>query len=430
MSKAQHGEKNLLVFSQVYLPDPASVGQHIADVAAEMVGRGYRVRVYTADRGYEDPSRRYPRREVLSGVEVRRLPFSSFGKRSMLHRLAGTVLFLLQCTWISLTTPRLSGILFSTSPPLVGIAASLVRRVRGTPIAYWVMDLNPDQLIALGKLSPTSWVARVLESVNRFILRSSSVIFTLDRLMADRIRDKDRRLNSRIVVIPPWPHEEHIEPTGHSNNPFRTRHSLDGQFVVMYSGNHSPSNPLSTLLQAAVQLRDRSDIRFVFVGGGLGKKEVETFAAKHRLANVVSLPYQPITELKYSLSAADVHVVSLGEAMAGVVHPCKVYGAMAAARPILYFGPRPSHVTDILDQRNVGWHVDHGDVAAATSTIEHILRLSSSEREQMGEAGLALLDEEISQRALCNQFCDYLETALGCRSGSAPEMSPQAAVSY
>src|SRR5688572_14648900 len=85
--------RTLVIFSQVFVPDPASVGQHIADVAAEMTRRGWRVIVYTADRGYDDPSKRYARRETYRGVEVRRLPFASFGKHSILTRALGTASF-------------------------------------------------------------------------------------------------------------------------------------------------------------------------------------------------------------------------------------------------------------------------------------------------------------------------------------------------
>src|SRR5204863_7909491 len=111
----------------------------------------------------------------------------------------------------------------------------------------------------------------------------------------------------------------------------------------MYSGNHSPSNPLATLLHAAVHFKDDPTLRFLFVGGGLGKKEVEAVIAEHQLMNALSLPYQPLADLRYSLSAADIHVVSLGLDMVGIIHPCKIYGAMAVAKPTLSFGPRPSH---------------------------------------------------------------------------------------
>ena len=140
----------------------------------------------------------------------------------------------------------------------------------------------------------------------------------------------------------------------------------------MYSGNHSPSNPLDTLLEAALAFRDDPDIRFLFVGGGIGKRRVEEFIREHGLTNALSLPYQPLSELRHSLSAADVHVVSLGEPMVGIIHPCKVYGAMAVARPVLYFGPSPSHVADLLERapirpRSASWgcrRCDRGDPRA------------------------------------------------------------------
>src|SRR5690348_15983854 len=75
--------RTLVIISQTFVPDPASVGQHIADVAQEMARRGHRVVVYTSNRGYENPGLRYPSRKNLNGVDVRRLPFSSFGKRSI-----------------------------------------------------------------------------------------------------------------------------------------------------------------------------------------------------------------------------------------------------------------------------------------------------------------------------------------------------------
>ena len=77
----------LLVLSQVYVPDPASVGQHMADAAQEMAHRGWRVVVLTSRTGYDDPAITYPAREVRQGVEIRRLSWASFGKRSIAARL-------------------------------------------------------------------------------------------------------------------------------------------------------------------------------------------------------------------------------------------------------------------------------------------------------------------------------------------------------
>jgi glycosyltransferase involved in cell wall biosynthesis len=416
-------KNTLLIFSQVFIPDPASVGQHIADVASEMARRGHRVIVYTSARGYDDPAVKYPRRETIDGVEVRRLPLASFGKKSILTRIIGTVSFMTQALLAGLVARDLGGIFFSTSPPLVGMIATLVHWVRGVPIAYWLMDLNPDQLIALGKLRPRSPLAGLLRGVNGLILHESSLVVALDRFMADRI-DPRQRLRDKMLIMPPWPHEEHLgggcgaappaDAAGDSN-PFRARHGLAGKFVVMYSGNHSPSNPLDTLLEATMNIRDDPDIRFLFVGGGIGKRRVEEFIREQGLTNALSLPYQPLSELQHSLSAADVHVVSLGERMVGIIHPCKVYGAMAVGRPVLYFGPSPSHVADLLGEHRFGREVRHGDVAGAVDTIRALFAATPAEREAMGRRGADALCRLLSQEILCNRFCDRLEQSLGMR---------------
>jgi glycosyltransferase involved in cell wall biosynthesis len=260
----------------------------------------------------------------------------------------------------------------------------------------------------MGKIGPSSATARILELVNRYILQQTSLIVALDRFMADRLRARGVP-DTKMVVMPPWPHEQHIEPAAGAENPFRQRHDLAGRFVVMYSGNHSPANPLRTLLDAAVRLKDDPDLRFLFVGGGLGKREVDATIRDHGLTNALSLPYQPLEELGNSLGAADVHVVSLGENMVGIIHPCKVYGAMAVGRPILFLGPRPSHVSDLLDRHSIGWHVAHGDVESAVRTLREIRSTPPETLARMGQSAQRALNAEVSQAILCRRFCDALD---------------------
>lgn len=409
---ARKGRRTLLVISQTFVPDPAAVGQYIADVAYAMADRGWRVIVYTSRRGYDNPKNLYPPHEIIHGVEVRRLPLASFGKKSILIRVIGTASFMAQALVRGLFTPNVSGILFSTSPPLVGIIASIVKMFRRLPIAYWAMDLNPDQLIAMGKIQPDGLIAGVLESANRLILRNSDLVVALDRFMAQRLEQRVA-MSEKLAVIPPWPHEDFIEPVRHDDNPFRQRHGLAGKFVVMYSGNHSPANPLDTLLEAAKRLKDDDRFRFLFVGGGIGKKHVEQFVQQHRIDNALCLPYQPLEDLRWSLSAADVHVVSLGSNMVGIIHPCKVYGAMAVGRPVLFFGPSPSHVSDLLDKYGIGYHVAHGDVDGAVQTLQHLADADPACLAKMGTTAQQVLQSRLSQDLLCGEFCDRLEAVLG-----------------
>ncbi|MDQ3441021.1 MAG: glycosyltransferase family 4 protein [Planctomycetota bacterium] len=434
MPRDPRREKTLLIVSQVFVPDPASVGQHVADVAVEMARRGHPVHVLTSARGYENPQQKYPPRETMQGVEIRRIPLASFGKRSIPLRVLGTAAFMTQILFRALFTQNLGGIFFSTSPPLVGLVGTIVAMIRRVPCAYWAMDLNPDQLIALGKIGERSFVAWLLESVNRWILRRSDLIIALDRFMAERLERRDPELRAKMLVLPPWPHEEHISQTEETStatngdvNPFRERHRLGGAFVVMYSGNHSPSNPLDTLLEAAKELRNAPDFRFLFVGGGSGKKDVEAFIREHDLPLVMSLPYQPLSELKHSLGAADVHVVSLGQEMVGIIHPCKIYGAMAAARPVLFLGPKPSHISDLMETHRLGWHVSHGDVSGAVAALREMSEMGRDELVAMGHRARAALQRDMGQQRLCRAMCDRVEgTIFSSERGAQASCAPGA----
>ena len=406
--------KTYLFLTQVYVPDPASVGQHMADAATELVRRGHRVIVLTSRRGYEDPSVSYRARERVAGVEVLRVPLASFGKGSLLLRIAAAISFVVQSALRGLRVPRPDAIVVSTSPPLAPVAALFLSWARRVAIKYWVMDLNPDQLIALGVIGQSSVFARALERLNRLILGRAASVVVLDRFMAERVSHKCEGVGSKLHVIPPWPHEDHLEEVPPERNPFRQRHRLDAKFVVMYSGNHSSSNPITTVIEAAKRLEGEDGLLFMFVGGGSAKKEVDAA----RSENIRSLPYQPLAELGFSLSAADVHLVSVGERMAGVVHPCKVYGAMAVGRPIILLGPERCHVGDILARHRVGWRVSHGDVDAAVALLRSLPGATRSELASMGRRARAAIREHFSKERLCTEFCDVLERGVVSRSVS------------
>lgn len=408
----RHGESDspgvLLFLSQVYPPDPAAVGQHLHDAAREMVRRGWRVRVLASARGYADPSRRYPARETLDGVEVRRVAIGSLGKGSLGSRSVGALLFLAQAFVRGLFGPRPTQVLVSTSPPMAPLFGMLLARLRRAPHTFWLMDLNPDQAIATGAVSPRALPARLLERANRAAARSSRAVVALDEFMAARVRER-WQLDGRLAVLPPWPLEEHVVPVPHAENPFRTRHGLQGKRVVMYSGNLSPVHPIDTILQAARALRDDARLAFVFIGDGGARAAVADAIRRDRLGNAQLLPYQPLAELRYSLSAADVHLVSMGANMVGIVHPCKVYGAMAAARPLLYLGPRRSHVGELVEKIDIGWHVDHGDVAGAVAALREIAAAPDEALAARGARARAALSAELSQQRLLASFCDVLE---------------------
>lgn len=398
----------LLVISQVFPPDPAAVGQHIGDVAEAMVARGWRVVVYTAGRGYDDPTVRYPVRETWHGVDVRRLPLSSFGKGGIGVRLVAQMLFLAQALLRGVFTRRLTAILVSTSPPFAGFGGRILGWIRRAPVVWWAMDINPDQMVRSGRLRESSLVARVFDWMNRVTLRGARDVITLDRFMRETLLRK-AAVEGKMHVIPPWAHDNVLEDVPHEANPFRHEHGLDDRFVVMYSGNHGYSTPLGTLLEAAKRLEHDRRIVFAFIGGGVVKKQIDEMVSLGRPPNILSLPYQPLENIRYSLSAADVHIVSIANEAVGVVHPCKIYGALAVGRPIIALAAKQSYAADIIASHDVGWVLQHGEVDRLTDLLRTIAGMPVDQRIALGMAAKQAAATEFSRSRLLARVCDVVE---------------------
>lgn len=422
--------KKFLIISQVFPPDPAAVGQYFDEAAQALRGTGAEVTILTANRGYDDPDQRFDAIENRSGVAVRRLPASSFGKASMPVRIFGQLSFLVQCIVRGLCMRGLTDLLVSTSPPMCGIVAVIIGWLRpSVKVHYWVMDLNPDQAVALGVFQPSHVLVKAMDWLNRRILKRASSVIALDRFMAERLRAKLESVKvktlegEKITILPPWPMGQHTKAVPHAENSFRKEQGWADKFVVMFSGNHSWVHPLGTILDAAEQLAGDPRFVFVFIGGGKGKAEVDERIAALKVGrcslngksaasrnqqpttgNLISLPYQPLEMIRYSLSAADLHLVSLGDNMSGIVHPCKVYGALAMARPVLTLGPKESYLSDILSEDPVGWSVAHGDVSGAVAALQAAADLSPEERAVMGDRARAVVAQKFNREQMVQQF--------------------------
>ena len=369
----------VLLLNQTFYPDVVATAQVLSDFAVGLVERGHHVTAIASQRAYDNPAQRFPARETWRGVEIQRLPSAGFGKASLWRRAADFGFFSAVTALRLFTLPRYDAVVALTSPPLVSYLAAWFCRLRGAKLYYWVMDMNPDEALAAGWLREGSLPTRALEVMSRFSLRQSHRIIALDRFMRDRIVAKGIPAE-RVAVIPPWAHDEAVHFDAEGRAKFRAAHGLTDKFVVMYSGNHSPVHPLTTLLAAARALADDPRFVFCFVGGGSEQPKVKKFAEENRLKNIRCLPYQPLNELAGSLSAADLHTVVLGDSFVGMIHPCKIYNILTVGSPVLYIGPEPSHLADILASMGSSPHtarVAHGRPADVVAQIKRIATLGT-----------------------------------------------------
>lgn len=364
----------ILLLNQAFYPDTVSTAQHLGDLAAALAERGHQVTVVAGRRAYDEPEKSFAARETWRGVKIIRISATHFGKQARWRRAADFASFIFSCCAKLLLLPRQDVVVALTTPPLISFIGAWRAKFWRARFCYWVMDMNPDEAIAAGWLRADSFAGGMLERMSRFSFRRADKIIALDRFMRDRITAK-RIAPEKIAVIPPWSQDGEVRFDAAGREQFRKANNLTDKFVVMYSGNHSPVHPLETLMQAAERLKDDASIAFCFIGGGSEFKRVRRWAEAGKRANVLCLPYQPLAQLSASLSAADAHVVVMGDAMPGLVHPCKIYNILAVSAPVIYIGPKPSHVTEILDRLG-GEHpsiqVAHGEADFLADQIQNL----------------------------------------------------------
>ncbi len=409
----------MLFINQAYAPDAAATAQHCEDLARYLVQRGHGVAVIASRSIYGQTGAMLPKRETRHGVHVHRVGLSLFGKRGIVLRAADFGLFYLAAGWRALWIrvpargrERKPDIVVTlTTPPFIGAVGGLMHRLRRAKHVYWAMDLYPDVLVAAGVSRRESLGTRVLEWFNRHEMRKADRVVALGRCMRELIESKavpPRQIDVIGVWSPNAPEDRFVDPAASA---YRTEWSLEGKFVVQYSGNFGLAHDYQTICDAMLTLGGHSDIAFVFVGGGKRVATVREFAEDHGLRNVVFKGYQKRECLPDLLSLADVHLISQAEAFTGIVVPSKLFGIMAAGRASLFIGPDRAEVARVLDETGGGLRFAIGDAAGLAQTI---LRLSR-DRAAADAMGRRALRASLSDHHPTSRFeaWESLLTAVG-----------------
>ena len=201
-------------------------------------------------------------------------------------------------------------------------------------------------------------------------------------------------------------------PLEKSKNWFVEKHHLEGKFVVQYSGHMGEGHDFSTILRAAKRLQEYNDIVFLFIGNGPKRGEITEFKEKHKLDNVLLLPYQDRATLRFSLGAADVALISLESNLESLMFPCKVYGIMASGRPFIYVGSEQGEIGHIAQTAECGFTIAQGKVESLVDTILHLYQDESLQQELESKAREYFL-EHFERKLATARYYDLLIDVTG-----------------
>jgi colanic acid biosynthesis glycosyl transferase WcaI len=150
---------------------------------------------------------------------------------------------------------------------------------------------------------------------------------------------------------------------------------LGNKFVVGYSGNLGRVHEIETVLAAADRLRGRQDLRFLFIGEGFLYVGLNKEALRRRGLDklAIFMPYQDRTELSNSLSAPDVHWVSLRPEFEGLIVPSKFYGIAAAGRGTIAIAASDGEIAQLVATHKCGAIITPGDGHALADLLQMMI---------------------------------------------------------
>jgi putative colanic acid biosynthesis glycosyltransferase WcaI len=381
--------KRLLVLNQYYWPGPEATAQLLTDLCEGLAGT-YEVTVVAGTTRGAGPGR-----EERNGVDVVRVPSTAFSRARLAARAANYVSYVVLAALRALAARRPDAVLCQTDPPFVGDAAHLVARRFGAPLVVAVQDLYPETAEQTGKLTSPSALQGLRTAVD-FYLRRADRVVAISETMRRRLEARGVEAE-RISVIPGWVDTEEIHPVDVDR---------DGRFVVMHSGNVGHAQELDTLVEAAGRL---GDVEFEIVGNGARRTELERLASG--LANVSFRPYRPRAELSASLSSASLHFVGLARGLSGYVVPSRLYGVLAAGRPVLVAADETSEAAQLVRESGAGIVVPPGrpdEVAAAIRAA----RDGEYDLDEMGRRGRDYVVSRHGRDAGIAAYRDLLDQVL------------------
>jgi len=401
-------EGKTVFINQHYWPDVAATGQNLTDLAEFLAERYHEVCIITSRGKYESGHQEVPMRETHNGVEIYRVPATSFGRDSNIGRIIDYATFMIMAAMVMVRNmSSVQSVCTLTTPPFIGVLGLMAERFFGKTHIIWSMDLHPEAEIQLGMISESSRLATFLKKINTAVINSAACIVSLGPEMTAKLIENCNADPNLIKEIKIWSDGKGITPQPKKYALDMLPEVFQNRFIVQYSGNMGLVHEFETMCRVIERFKGDDSIGFVFQGDGPRKSEVAEFILSNDIENVLFLPYVPLSELSSSLAKADVHWLSLRPKLTGVAVPAKTYGYMASGRPVLLVGKRNSDSGFDIAAANCGKIVQPGKVDQLERYIRE-LKLNEELRESLGQNGRNYFEEHADKEVCCRQWANLL----------------------
>ncbi|MGE6369817.1 glycosyltransferase family 4 protein [Planococcus kocurii] len=408
-------KKKITFVINYFYPDLAATSQLMTELTGYLQ-KDFTITVIAAQPGYageNHQSKKLFEEGYVETIKVVRIKLPEVNKNSKVSRLKyiSSYFFLAN---IALLKEKGTDVIFTISQPPVlgGLIGTIGKLLKRSKHVYSIHDFNPEQAQAVAYTNNQS-VFKIAKIIDKLNCSYADQVLVVGEDMAETLRGRfEDETVPNYTVISNWTDEDAIVPIEKSEPTIRgflETHGLKDKFIVMYSGNLGLYYDLENLIQVADKFREQPNIVFLFIGEGAVKERIQRYAAEKNLENVKFLPYQPKEFLKYSLNSADVHLVVNQKGIKGVSVPSKIYGVMAAGKPVLGVLEQGSEVQRLIFESGAGVVIEPQNYEGVIHAIHYLHSLDPGELKSMGLKGRAYLEKNLTRATSINKYRQVLQ---------------------
>lgn len=404
----QINRKKLLIYAHYYVPDTASTGQILKELAEGLLDQ-FDITVICVVPSYLGTveakyKKKWFYREDINGVNVLRIRVPEFSKTSTVSRVKNILIYFLGAMLATFKVGKQDYVLAISQPPILGgILGVWGKWMKHAKFIYNIQDFNPEQVMAVD-YSNNRLIIGVMMLLDKFSCRRSNLIITVGRDLVQTVYKRFKGKNvPKTVMINNWIDESKIYPVG-KNHPkvieFKEKYGLIDKFVIMYSGNIGLYYDLENLMKVIERFKPGTmttggrEVVFAFVGAGSVLDKLVAYKEKKHMNNVVFIPYQKKDDLIYSLNAGDVHWCVNAKGIKGVSCPSKYYGIAASGKAVLAVLEKDSEIRCIIEETQGGLCAEPEDYQTVASNLRWFIE--NAETSKLAEMGKRSYDNLIN----------------------------------
>jgi len=393
----------ILVVCQYYYPEPF----RITDICESLAEKGHEVTVLTGLPNYPEGEILQPyrygnkRKEIINDVNVIRCYEIGRGK-SKVKLFLNYFSYASSATHKALFMKEQYDVIFvnQLSPIMMGIPAIAYKWKYKKKILLYCLDLWPDSLAA-GGIKPNSLIYKLFYKISKWIYSSADLILISSSMFKDYFSEVLKLDEASIRHLPQY--AEDLFTVDLLQN--TTLNKINRNFDFVFAGNIGDMQSVETIIRAANELKNMSNITFHIIGDGSKFENCKKLVDQMQIDSIQFYGRRPVDEMPKYYAMADAMLVTLKKNNTlSLTLPGKVQSYMAAGKPII--GAIDGETRIIIEKANCGYTCEaenHEELAKIIKTF-----CINNESELLGKNAQNFYFENFSKE----KFMTTLETAL------------------